>query len=82
MPVFRWSTLRQHLICFAATVKEELGWLDSLKEETLHLPWQLPRARVAELGGFSGTAKESLRAFGEQIFAHFCDQADLLKALL
>ena len=71
MPVFCWSTLRQHLICFAATVKEELEWLDSLKEETLHSPWQLPRARVAELGGFSRAAKESLRALGERRFSNF-----------
>ena len=74
MPVFLWNTLRQHLICFAATVKEELGWLDSLKEETLHSPWQLPRARVAELGRLSRIAKESLGAFG--IFAHVCNRAD------
>ena len=31
-------------------------------------------ARVAGVGWLSGTAAESLRAFGERVFAHFCDK--------
>merc|ERR1719285_1591424 len=39
-----------------------------------NIKYLISNIRVAGVGWLSGTAAESLRAFGERVFANFCDK--------